>query len=170
MHTIAIVGRPNVGKSTLFNMLVKNRLAITHQQAGVTRDVKQYVTEYEGIPMCFFDTGGITDDGVFSAEISNRSYKAMLDADCILFMVSAEEITAEDEELISYIRKMKGTKPIVFVVNKADNEEREWAASEYYKFGIGDPVIISVLHRRNIELLLEALFNALDISPNTAEV
>lgn len=161
MNTVAIVGRPNVGKSTLFNALIKKRLAITHEQAGVTRDIKKYVTEYEGFEITFLDTGGITDEGIFAKQISALSFDAIAQADLIMLLVSATEITPEDEELINIIRQIKTKK--ILVVNKADNEEREWVATEYYKFGLGEPIMISALHRKNFDVLWDTLLRNLNI-------
>lgn len=159
MNTVAIIGRPNVGKSTVFNMLVGKRLAITHQDAGVTRDIKNAKVDFQDHQIEFLDTGGITDEGVFAEQIKQLSYKALDSADVAMLIVSAEELTAEDEELIFFVRKLN--MPVLLVVNKADNESREWTSAEYYKFGIGDPIMISALHRRNIDYLWDAIITSL---------
>lgn len=164
-HTIAIIGRPNVGKSTLFNALVGKRLAITHHDAGVTRDIKEVQTEYEGIPVCFLDTGGITDDGIFSDKISQGSYAAIEESAVVMLVVSVEEMTAEDEDLIAFVRKLN--KPHLFVINKVDNEKREWAEGEYYRYGLGEPIMVSALHRSNVDFLWERIMQLLGIDMDT---
>lgn len=141
--------------------MVGKRQAITHKEAGVTRDINRAAVEYEGHTFYFLDTGGITDEGVFSKQISKLSYSALSQADIVLLLVSAEEITAEDEELIEFVRKI--TLPLLFVVNKVDNESREWTSSEYYRYGIGEPIMISALHRSNYEYLWDKIAESLDI-------
>lgn len=166
MHIITIIGRPNVGKSTLFNLLLHKRKAITHARAGVTRDVQRAEVEYSGQQFCFLDTGGITQDGVFGAQVAELSIASVDSAHLVLVLASVEEITAEDEEIFSFVRKIKT--PYLLVVNKVDNETREWASHEFYKYGLGEPITISALHNSNIDYLWKKIFETLCIGASVS--
>ncbi len=141
--TVAIVGRPNVGKSTLFNRLLERRKAIVDNLSGVTRDRQYGVADWNGKAFNVIDTGGFVadSDDVFEIEIAKQVRIAMNEADLLLFMVDvATGITALDEEFAEVLRKSK--KPVLLVVNKVDNGERLLDATEFY--GLGFDVIYSV--------------------------
>lgn len=145
MNTIvAIVGRPNVGKSTLFNRLIKRREAIVDAVSGVTRDRNYGKSEWNGKEFSVIDTGGYIkgSDDIFEAEIRKQVELAIDEADVIMFVVDVEEgITPMDEEVAKLLRKV--TKPVLLVVNKVDNAMREKDAIEFYNLGLGDYYTIS---------------------------
>ncbi len=139
MSIVAIVGRPNVGKSTLFNRLIQRREAITDAVSGVTRDRHYGKSDWNGKEFSVIDTGGyvVGSDDVFEAEIDTQVELAIDEADVILFMVDAEDgITGMDEDVANLLRKVK--KPVVLAVNKVDNPKREQDAVEFYNLGLGD--------------------------------
>ena len=136
MNTVAIVGRPNVGKSTLFNRLTESRRAIVDDMSGVTRDRIYGEAEWNGTKFRLIDTGGYvkkTDD-IFEIEIKKQVEIAISEAQLILFMLDVTTgITNLDAEMATILRKSK--KPIFVVVNKVDNYERGLAATEFYSLG-----------------------------------
>lgn len=145
---IAIIGRPNVGKSTLVNRLAGKRLAIVGEKAGITRDRNYVDFEWEGKPYTVVDTGGITFDGYdsFSDEILKQAVHSMDEADAIVFMVDVDSgITAEDDRIAEMLRK-ETKKPVFVVVNKVDSAEREQLMYEFYKLGFKDLYPVSALH------------------------
>jgi GTP-binding protein len=136
-YTVAIVGRPNVGKSTLFNRLLEQRKAIVEDTPGVTRDRQYGVADWNGKSFYVIDTGGFvpdTDD-IFEREIRKQVQVAVQEASVILFMVDAATgITDLDDAMADILRRT--TKPVFLVVNKVDNNERLLEASEFYSLGI----------------------------------
>lgn len=141
---VAIVGRPNVGKSTLFNRLIKRREAIVDSVSGVTRDRNYGKSEWNGRDFSVIDTGGYIkgSDDIFEAEIRKQVELAIDEADVIMFVVDVEEgITPMDAEVAKLLRKE--TKPILVVVNKVDNAMRENDALEFYNLGLGEYFTIS---------------------------
>jgi GTP-binding protein len=141
---VAIVGRPNVGKSTLFNRLIKRREAIVDSVSGVTRDRNYGKSEWNGRDFSVIDTGGYIkgSDDVFEAEIRKQVELAIDEADVIMFVLDVEEgITPMDAEVAKLLRKE--TKPILVVVNKVDNAMRENDALEFYNLGLGEYFTIS---------------------------
>ena len=137
--TVAIVGRPNVGKSTLFNKIVRRRIAITQDDPGVTRDRLYQEAEWQNRYFTLVDTGGIEygNDEVFSKEIINQMQIAVENADIILFVVDGRMgITPEDREIANNLRKFK--KEIILVVNKIDTINLESSIYEFYELGIGN--------------------------------
>jgi GTP-binding protein len=135
-NIVAIVGRPNVGKSTLFNRLVGNRKAIVDDYSGVTRDRHYGLAEWTGREFTIIDTGGFVDgsDDIFESAINSQVRLAVLEADVIAFMVDvAEGITDLDKSVANLLRKSK--KPVMLVVNKVDNNDRIAYASEFYGLG-----------------------------------
>ncbi|MFY8187449.1 MAG: ribosome biogenesis GTPase Der [Flavobacterium sp.] len=141
---VAIVGRPNVGKSTLFNRLIKRREAIVDSVSGVTRDRNYGKSEWNGKDFSVIDTGGYIkgSDDIFEAEIRRQVELAIDEADVILFVVDVEEgITPMDAEVAKLLRKE--TKPVLLVVNKVDNAMRENDALEFYNLGLGEFTSIS---------------------------
>ncbi len=140
----AIVGRPNVGKSTLFNRIVEQRQAIVDETAGVTRDRNYGKGEWNGVEFSVIDTGGyvVNSDDVFEAEINKQVHLAIDEADVILFVVDVESgITDLDDAVAGILRKCK--KPVVVVVNKVDNNNRIMDAQEFYGLGLGEIFCIS---------------------------
>ena len=143
-NLVAIVGRPNVGKSTLFNRLTQTRQAIVNEQAGTTRDRQYGKSEWCGQEFSIVDTGGwvVNSDDVFEGEIRKQVLLAFEEADVILFVVDVMNgVTDLDMDVAAILRK--SDKPIVLVANKTDNNEQRYYAAEFYKLGIGDPVCIS---------------------------
>ncbi|PQJ20472.1 MULTISPECIES: ribosome biogenesis GTPase Der [Nonlabens] len=162
MSIVAIVGRPNVGKSTFFNRLIQRREAITDAVSGVTRDRHYGKTDWNGREFSVIDTGGyvIGSDDVFEAEIDKQVELAIDEADAVIFMVDAEDgITSMDEDVAKILRKV--TKPIFLVVNKVDNVQRIQDAYEFYNLGLGDYFNISSINGSGTGDLLDAVVEKL---------
>jgi len=143
-NIVAIVGRPNVGKSTLFNRLTKSRRAIVNEEAGTTRDRQYGKSEWCGNEFSVIDTGGwvVNSNDVFEEEIKRHVLLAMEEADIVLFVVDIQNgITDLDTEVAQILRR--NTKPVVLVSNKADTHEWQYNAAEFYKLGLGEPFVIS---------------------------
>lgn len=155
---VAIVGRPNVGKSTLFNRLVEQRKAIVDEMAGVTRDRNYGKSEWNGIDFSVIDTGGyvVNSDDVFEAEINKQVHLAIDEADVIIFVVDVElGITDLDDAIAGMLRK--GKKPVVLAVNKVDNNARIVDAQEFYSLGLGELYCISSMTGSGTGELLDKL-------------
>ncbi|WP_299230144.1 ribosome biogenesis GTPase Der [uncultured Bacteroides sp.] len=145
-NLVAIVGRPNVGKSTLFNRLTKTRQAIVNEQAGTTRDRQYGKSEWLGKEFSIVDTGGwvVNSDDIFEEEIRKQVLLAMDEADVILFVVDVMNgVTDLDMEVSDILRRSK--KPVIMVANKTDNNDLQYNAAEFYSLGLGDPYCISAL-------------------------
>ena len=145
-NLVAIVGRPNVGKSTLFNRLTKTRQAIVNEQAGTTRDRQYGKSEWLGKEFSVVDTGGwvVNSDDVFEGEIRKQVVLAMDEADVILFVVDVTNgVTDLDIQVASILRRSKT--PVIMVANKTDNNDLQYNAAEFYSLGLGDPYCISAL-------------------------
>jgi GTP-binding protein len=145
-NLVAIVGRPNVGKSTLFNRLTKTRQAIVNEQAGTTRDRQYGKSEWLGKEFSVVDTGGwvVNSDDVFEEEIRKQVGLAIEEADVILFVVDVMNgVTDLDMEVASILRRSKT--PVIMVANKTDNNDLQYNAAEFYSLGLGDPYCISAL-------------------------
>ncbi|QJP33411.1 ribosome biogenesis GTPase Der [Nonlabens sp. Ci31] len=167
MSIVAIVGRPNVGKSTLFNRMIQRREAITDSVSGVTRDRHYGRSDWNGKEFSLIDTGGyvIGSEDVFETEIDHQVELAIDEADAILFMVNAEDgITPMDEDVAELLRKV--TKPVFLVVNKVDNNQREQDAYEFYNLGLGEYYSISSMNGSGTGDLLDDLVKIL---PETEE-
>lgn len=159
---VAIVGRPNVGKSTLFNRLIKRREAIVDAVSGVTRDRNYGKSEWNGKEFSVIDTGGYIkgSDDVFEGEIRKQVELAIDEADVIMFITDVEEgITPMDEEVAKLLRKV--TKPVMLVVNKVDNAMRENDALEFYNLGLGEYTTISGTSGSGTGDLLDKLMDVL---------
>lgn len=146
-NLVAIVGRPNVGKSTLFNRLTGSRQAIVNEEAGTTRDRQYGRVEWTGKDFSIVDTGGwvINSEDVFEGEINKQVAIAIEEADVILFTVDVlNGITDLDLEVAGILRRSK--KPIVVVANKADNFEMHAQSAEFYSLGLGDPFCVSAIN------------------------
>jgi GTPase len=157
-NIVAIVGRPNVGKSTLFNRLTNSRRAIVNEEAGTTRDRQYGKCEWEGREFSVIDTGGwvITSSDIFEGEIKRHVSLAIDECDVILFLVDIQNgITDYDLEVAQILRKQ--TKPIILVSNKADTFEWQYHAAEFYKLGLGEPQVISAINGLGSGDLLDLL-------------
>ena len=144
MALVAIVGRPNVGKSTLFNRLTKSRRAIVSEEAGTTRDRQYGKCEWNGKEFSVVDTGGwvVNSDDIFEEEIRKQVMVATEEADMVLFLVDAQNgLTDWDEDVAAILRRSK--LPVILVVNKVDNNNQYYDSYEFYKLGLGDPQCIS---------------------------
>ena len=156
---VAVVGRPNVGKSTLFNALTRTRDALVHDQPGVTRDRNYGVCRLlEGRPFVLVDTGGIAgeDEGLAGAT-ARQSRAAAEEADLIMFIVDGREgASSLDDDILRWLRKL--SKPTLLVVNKSDGIDLQAALSEFSRYGLGEALMVSSAHRTGIdELLAEVL-------------
>lgn len=143
-NLVAIVGRPNVGKSTLFNRLTKSRRAIVSDEAGTTRDRQYGKCEWNGREFSVVDTGGwvVNSDDVFEEEIRKQVIVATEEADMVLFLVDVTSgVTDLDMDVANILRRTK--LPVVLVVNKVDSNEQNYYAAEFYSLGLGDPYCIS---------------------------
>ncbi len=161
-NIVAIVGRPNVGKSTLFNRLVESRKAIVDEMAGVTRDRNYGKSLWNGVDFSVIDTGGyvVNSDDVFEGEIRKQVMLAIDEADVILFVVDVEGgITDLDQAVAGILRRV--TKPVFLAVNKVDNNERILDAQEFYGLGLGDNLYcISGINGSGTGDLLDAMVAA----------
>jgi GTP-binding protein len=157
-NIVAIVGRPNVGKSTLFNRLTESRSAIVHETSGVTRDRHYGKSVWNGIEFSVIDTGGyvMNSDDIFEEEIRKQVRLAMEEADHILFLVDVSNgITDLDASISGMLRKTK--KPVFLVVNKVDNYERSLESHEFYSLGLGEIYPVSSLTGSGTGDMLDAL-------------
>ncbi|TCP25105.1 GTP-binding protein [Tenacibaculum skagerrakense] len=164
---VAIVGRPNVGKSTLFNRLIKRREAIVDSVSGVTRDRHYGKSEWNGKEFSVIDTGGyvVGSDDIFEEEIRKQVQLALDEADIILFVVDVEQgITPMDEAVAKILRQVE--KPLFMAVNKVDNAMRAADAVEFYNLGLGDYHTISSVNGSGTGDLLDAI---VDIIPEPVE-
>ncbi|MBP1538802.1 MAG: ribosome biogenesis GTPase Der [Prevotella sp.] len=143
-NLVAIVGRPNVGKSTLFNRLTQSRQAIVSDTAGTTRDRQYGKCDWNGREFSVVDTGGwvVNSDDVFEEEIRKQVIVATEEADLLLFLVDGQNgLTDWDEDVARILRRTK--LPVLLVVNKVDNNENIYMSAEFYKLGLGEPICIS---------------------------
>lgn len=157
-NIVAIVGRPNVGKSTLFNRLTKSRRAIVNDQAGTTRDRQYGKSEWNGREFSVIDTGGwvVNSDDIFEEEIKKHVVLAVEEADVILFVVDVQNgVTDFDNEVASILRRTK--KPVVVVTNKADTFDWQFNSAEFYSLGLGDPFLVSAINGLGTGELLDHL-------------
>lgn len=154
MKKIAIIGRPNVGKSSLFNRLVKNRDAITSDLAGTTRDVKRRTTVILNKEVQLLDTGGLDKGCELFDKIKEMSLKAAYKADIILYMVDGKSLPEDEDKKLFYELQAMG-KDMALVVNKIDNDKMKEKLWDYYEFGTDAIFGISVAHNRNTVELLE---------------
>ncbi|WP_027138633.1 ribosome biogenesis GTPase Der [Gaetbulibacter saemankumensis] len=161
-NIVAIVGRPNVGKSTFFNRLIQRREAIVDAVSGVTRDRHYGKTDWNGKEFSLIDTGGyvLGSDDVFEAEIDKQVELAIDEADAIIFMVDVETgVTGMDEDVANLLRKV--TKPVFLVVNKVDNAKRAEDAVEFYSLGLGEYFTVAGINGSGTGDLLDAVVEAL---------
>ena len=167
MALVAIVGRPNVGKSTLFNRLTKSRRAIVSEEAGTTRDRQYGKCDWNGKEFSVVDTGGwvVNSDDIFEDAIRKQVIVATEEADLVLFLVDTQNgLTDWDEDVAVILRRSK--LPVIVVANKVDNNAQQYDAFEFYKLGLGDPICISAATGSGtgdlLDLILEKLQNVKD--------
>lgn len=163
LPVVAIVGRPNVGKSTLFNRLIGERLSITDDQPGVTRDRIYSKCEWLGKEFNIIDTGGIEiKDAPFLVEIRQQAELAIEEADLIIMIADGRgAITPEDQLVARILQKSK--KPVVLAINKVDNTKHLDNIYEYYSLGLGEPIAVSSLHGIGVGDLLENVIEQLPV-------
>ncbi|CAM4405868.1 ribosome biogenesis GTPase Der [Flavobacterium terrigena] len=169
-NIVAIVGRPNVGKSTLFNRLIQRRDAIVDSVSGVTRDRNYGKSEWNGKEFSVIDTGGYIkgSDDIFEGEIRKQVELAIDECDAIIFMVDVEEgITPMDDEVAKLLRKV--TKPVILAVNKVDNSKRVTDALEFYNLGLGEYFTIGAMNGSGTGELLDKLVEVLPELPEAVE-
>jgi GTP-binding protein len=164
---VAIIGRPNVGKSTLFNRIIRKREAIVHETPGVTRDRNYAEAEWTGYEFTLMDTGGYfrDSDNVIEQAVLKQVYDAIEEADGLIFAVDAQTgVTATDAEIARILRR--SNRPLVLVVNKIDDANHEPALTDFYDLGLGEPLPISATSGRQVGDFLDRLVALL---PNSAK-
>ena len=188
---VALVGRPNVGKSTLFNRLAGERLAVVDDVPGTTRDRLVAEAEWNGVPFSIMDTGGIDPSQTASGpdkqplsigsadfinEIRFQAEIAIQEADLVVFLVDADSgVTPADQEVAQILRRRQTQRdgkpwpPVLLVVNKADSEARRALAFQFYELGMGEPYPISAVHGTGTGDMLDALVAQLPVSAETEE-
>jgi GTP-binding protein len=169
-NIVAIVGRPNVGKSTLFNRLIERKEAITDPTAGTTRDRHYGKAEWNGVVFSVIDTGGYVSgsDDVFEGEIRKQVNLAIEESDSILFMVDVQHgITAMDEAIAKMLRRAK--KPVLLVANKVDEHARQYDSAEFYSLGLGDVFCMAAVSGAGTGELLDALVGGFSKPSEEAE-
>jgi GTP-binding protein len=161
--TVAIVGFPNVGKSTLINRLTDSRAAVVHDTAGTTRDRKELVCEWNGKRFLLIDTGGVDIAGkdAMTRSIAGQAREAIAEADLVLFIVDARAgITPGDEELAEILRASH--RPVLVLANKVDDPSQERLVHEFHRFGLGEPIPLSGLHGTGTGDLLDEIVSVLE--------
>ena len=168
---VALVGRPNVGKSTLFNALTRSRDALVHDQPGVTRDRHYGVCRPEGLrPFAVVDTGGIAgeDEGLAGAT-ARQARAAAEEADLVLFIVDGREgASSLDDEILAWLRRT--ARPTMLVVNKTDGLDVQAAINEFARYGMGEGVAVSSAHRQGIDTLIDDVLAQLPAEGTSAEL
>jgi GTP-binding protein len=183
---VALVGRPNVGKSTLFNRIVGRRVAIVEDLPGTTRDRLYADADWRGVDFVVVDTGGLevtgsggqtvkpsrppataqtvgVESGLFLDQMRSQAQIAIAEAEVVVFLVDAEAgLTASDQEVADILRRAE--KPVILAANKADNDRRRADAVEFYALGLGDPIAISALHGHGTGDLMDAIVEALPVT------
>ncbi|MFM9036119.1 MAG: ribosome biogenesis GTPase Der [Actinomycetota bacterium] len=169
LPVVVIVGRPNVGKSTLFNRVIGEQVAIVEDRPGVTRDRNEMEAEWLGRRFLLVDTGGWLPAGSeLDAKVSRQVEAAVRSADLILFLADGSVgVTDEDESVASWLRK--ATPPVMLVVNKADNDRREADRWEFLALGLGEPYPVSALHGRRAGDLLDEIVARVPDAPVSEE-
>jgi GTP-binding protein len=166
LPVVAVVGRPNVGKSTLFNRIVGRREAIVEEKPGVTRDRKEVEAEWQGRPFRLVDTGGWMPGGsALDAKVSEQSEKAIVEADAVLLVVDVTVGITEEDSRVATILRRNG-RPVLLVANKVDDVNRENQVWELVRLGVGDPYPVSALHGRGTGDLLDDLMTVLPGAPD----
>jgi GTPase len=158
LRTVAIVGRPNVGKSTLFNRVIGQRRAVVHEMPGVTRDRLIETTDWAGHGFYLIDTGGIIPFGEtvseFDAQVTHIAREAIATSDVVIFLVDGQ--TGPLDWDVAIARDLRqASKPVVLAVNKTEKEANRIAAADFYRLGLGDPIAISALHGQGVGDLMD---------------
>lgn len=163
LKSVVVVGRPNVGKSTLFNRIVGGQVAIVEDRPGVTRDRKEVEAEWLGRRFLLVDTGGWLPGGSeLDEKVSRQVEAAVQRADAVLFVVDASVgLTDDDESVAAWLRRVKA--PVLLVANKADNDRRENDRWEFMALGMGEPIPVSALHGRRAGDLLDQVIDVLQL-------
>ena len=169
MKKLAIIGRPNVGKSSFFNRLLKQRDAITSETAGTTRDVKKRVATVLDREVEVIDTGGLDEGSELFDKVREKSIQAAREADIILFMVDGKSLPDEEDKKLFHELEAMG-KSMALVVNKIDNDKMKEKVWEFFEFGTQNIFGISVAHNRSINPLLEWIARQLPYVPSAQEV
>ncbi len=165
-YIVAVVGRPNVGKSTLVNRITQTQDAIVHQMRGVTRDRSYHQADWNGFDFTLVDTGGIEagNDDKFQQSIRSQALEAAHESDVVIFVVDETTGVTSDDEDAARIIKRAGV-PVILAVNKVDNPQRSDAIYEFYQLGLGDPLPISALHGTGTGDLLDLVVDKLKQVP-----
>ena len=166
MKKIAILGQPNVGKSSLFNRFARRRIAITSDVSGTTRDVKKELVDFDGREAEILDTGGIDDSSELFRRVGNKAIEAAEEADIILYLVDGKALPDERDKKLFYRLQALG-KPIALVVNKIDNDKEEERAWEFAEFGAENLFFVSVSHNRKVGQLMEWIKSHLEEPEHT---
>jgi GTP-binding protein len=167
---VAVVGRPNVGKSTLVNRIIGRREAVVQDVPGVTRDRVSYDANWNGREFVVVDTGGWAQDAKgMAAQIAEQAEMAIAAADAVVFVVDAQVGTLdEDEAVVQVLRRSR--KPVVLAANKVDDQRTEAEAASMWNLGLGEPFPVSAMHGRGTGDLLDAILEALPEAPREGEV
>jgi GTPase len=171
-NIVAIVGRPNVGKSTLFNRLTSTKQAIVNEQSGTTRDRQYGLSEWDGREFSVIDTGGWVDKSgdVFEEEIKKHVTLAIEECDIILFVVDVVNgLTDLDMAVGKMLRSVK-TKPVLLVANKADTNEIGYGAAEFYSLGLGDPIVLSAINGSGTGDFMDLLLSKFNPDKDSKEI
>lgn len=169
LPVIALVGRPNVGKSTLFNALTRSRDALVSELPGLTRDRQHGYGRLGDKPFIVADTGGLTDeqDGIESL-MANQTLRALDEADTVLFMVDARDGLTHQDELVADAVRRSG-KPTILVVNKAEGQTPEIVSADFFALGFSDAAVISATHGDNVRGLIDQALSRFDTAASPAE-
>jgi GTP-binding protein len=168
---VAVVGRPNVGKSTFVNRVSQRPEAIVHETSGVTRDRTTHDAEWNGVEFTLIDTGGIevvSSDDVFSGKIREQAELAIEEADAVVFLVDSKTGITKEDDVVAAILKRADT-PVLLAVNKCDSVLQDSYAYEFYSLGLGDPYPISSQHGNGVGDLLDDLVKLLPVFDDDAE-
>jgi GTPase len=170
LPSVVIVGRPNVGKSTLFNRIVGEQVAVVEDRPGVTRDRKEVEADWLGTSFTLVDTGGWLPGGTeLDSKVSRQVEIAVQQADVVMFLVDGSVgVTHDDEAIATWLRRTQA--PVMLVVNKADNDRRENERWEFMSLGVGDPFPVSALHGRRAGDLLDEVIARLPHDEGPAEM